>query len=68
MDKKSKTKSKTKGLKPNKESSTQLDVDLWEVQTKNCQLLLLLFLNIYLIDCQLSFSYRFSHLYVSKLT
>lgn len=36
MDKKSKTKSKTKGLKPNKESSTQLDVDLWEVQTKNC--------------------------------
>ncbi|KAL7735826.1 hypothetical protein ACLKA6_017828 [Drosophila palustris] len=30
MDKKSKTKSKTKGLKANKESSTKLDVDLWE--------------------------------------
>ncbi|XP_051861284.1 sodium- and chloride-dependent glycine transporter 2 isoform X2 [Drosophila albomicans] len=30
MDKKLKTKSKTKSLKPNKESSTKLDVDLWE--------------------------------------
>lgn len=31
---KSKSKSKQKKLKPNKESSTQLDVDLWEVSTK----------------------------------
>ncbi|XP_033233928.1 sodium- and chloride-dependent glycine transporter 1-like [Drosophila pseudoobscura] len=30
MDKKSKSKAKMKGLKPNKESSTMLDVDLWE--------------------------------------
>ncbi|TDG43311.1 hypothetical protein AWZ03_010283 [Drosophila navojoa] len=30
MDKKSKKKSKTKSLKSNKESSTKLDVDLWE--------------------------------------
>lgn len=28
---KSKSKSKQKKLKPNKESSTQLDIDLWEV-------------------------------------